>query len=150
MDVDHQAPLVVSSEAEITAPPEALWDVIADLGSWPEWSPHVRSIEVEGPVEPGTQFRWKAGPTITSTLREVERPGRIGWVGKTFGVTAVHIWSFERRGGSTLARTSESWDGLLPRLLRERFRRSLQNTLDESLSLLAVEVERRAAASGAS
>jgi uncharacterized protein YndB with AHSA1/START domain len=148
VDVDHQAPLVVSSEAEITAPPEALWDVIADLESWPEWSPHVRSLEVEGPVRPGTQFRWKAGPTITSTLREVERPGRIAWVGKTFGVTAVHVWSFERRGGGTLARTSESWDGLLPRVLRGPLRRSLQKTLDESLSLLATEAERRGAAPG--
>ena len=150
MDVDRQAPLVVSSEAEIGASPEALWDVIADLESWPEWSPHVRSLEVDGPLEPGTQFRWKAGPTITSTLREVERPERIGWVGTTFGVKAVHIWSFERRGGTTLARTSESWDGLLARLLRGWFRRSLQKTLDESLSLLAAEAARRAETPGSS
>ena len=79
MEVDHSAPLVVSSEVEIAASPEALWDVIADFESWPEWSPHVRSLEIDGPVEPGTRFRWKVGPTITSTLREVERPERIAW-----------------------------------------------------------------------
>ena len=146
MDVDREAPLVVSSEAEIAAPPEALWDVLTDFESWPDWSPHVKSLEIDGPVEPGTNFRWKVGPTIKSTIRQADRPDQVAWVGKTFGVMAIHVWSFERRGDATLARTSESWSGWLARVIPGPLRKSLQKTLDESLSLLAAEAERRARA----
>jgi hypothetical protein len=145
VEVEHAAPVVASSEAEIAASPEAAWEVITDFASWPEWNPDVRFVEIDGSAEPGTQFRWKAGPTITSTLEEVDRPHRLAWTGKTFGVKAVHVWSFERRGDKTLARTAESWTGFLPRLIPGPMRKTLQKSLDEGLPRLAAEAERRAA-----
>jgi hypothetical protein len=145
MDVVRDAPIVVSSEAEVAVSPEEAWDAIADFGSWPDWNPDVGFVEIEGPVEPGTQFRWKAGPTITSTLTEVDRPHRLAWTGRTFGVKAAHVWSFERRGDTTLARTEESWEGILPRLLKGPMRKTLQRSLDQGLSRLAAEAERRSA-----
>ena len=145
MELEQDAPVVASSEADIAAPAEATWDAITDFASWPEWNPDVRFVEIDGPVEPGTQFRWKAVPTIASRLEEVEAPRRLAWTGKTFGVRAVHVWSFEPRGDSTLARTEESWSGFLPRLLRGQLRRTLQKSLDEGLTRLAAEAERRAA-----
>ena len=37
---------------------------------WPSWNPDVKSVTMEGPVQPGTVFRWKAGPSsLTSTLQ---------------------------------------------------------------------------------
>jgi hypothetical protein len=145
VEVDHDAPAVATSEAAISAAPERVWDVIADFASWPEWDPNVRFVEIDGPVEPGTEFRWKAGVTITSRLEEVERPRHLAWTGRTFGVKAAHVWFFERRGDNTLARTEESWTGFLPRLIRGPMRRTLQRSLDESLANLAAEVGRRSA-----
>ena len=147
MEINRSAPAVASSEIEVAAPPEVVWDVIADFPAWPDWNPDVKSISIDGPVAPGTQFRWKAGPTtITSTLREVERPGAIAWSGKALGLAAVHAWRLEPRDGATLLRTEESWDGLLPRLLRGRMQRTLQDSLDTGLPHLKAEAERRARA----
>lgn len=65
----------------------------------------------------GSEFRWKAGPaTITSTLRRVERPRLLAWTGKTFGVSAIHVYRLEPRDGHTSVRTEESWEGLLARI----------------------------------
>ena len=90
-------------------------------------------------------FRWKAGrATITSTIRQVERPRVIGWTGKTTGVEAVHIWRLEPRDGGTLVRTEESWEGLLAAILRDQMQRSLQKAVDGGLEHLKAEAERRA------
>jgi uncharacterized protein YndB with AHSA1/START domain len=147
MDVNRDAPAVARSEAEIAADPETVWEVLTDLELWPSWNPDVRSVTVERGLGEGTVFRWKAGrATITSTIREVDRPRLIGWSGKTSGIDAVHVWRLEPRDGSTLVRTEESWQGVLVRLLRGPMRKSLQKAVDGGLDHLKAEAERRARA----
>jgi polyketide cyclase/dehydrase/lipid transport protein len=147
MEVDRSAPVVAESKLEIGAEPGVVWDTIADFERWPAWNPDVNSVSLDGPVAEGMTFRWKAGPaTITSTLRCVERPGQIGWTGKTLGIAAVHVWRFDADDGHTVASTAESWAGWLPRLLRGRMRKQLQDGLDAGLPHLKIEAERRAAA----
>jgi uncharacterized protein YndB with AHSA1/START domain len=146
VQIDRSAPVVASAEIEISASPEVVWDTLADFESWPRWQRDVKSLSIEGPVEKGTEFKWKAGPTrLASTIEVVERPHRIGWTGKGFGVYGVHLWSFEARDGRTLARTEESWAGLVPRLFRGRMQNTLQAALDDGLAQLKAEAERRAA-----
>ena len=145
MDVDRDAPALAQAETEIAADPETVWEVLTGLESWPSWNPDVRSVSVEGALEPGTVFSWKAGrATITSTLRAVERPRLLGWTGKTTGIRAVHVWSLEARDGGTFARTEESWDGLLVRILRGPMQKNLQKAMDDGLRYLKAEAERRA------
>jgi uncharacterized protein YndB with AHSA1/START domain len=148
MEVDRTAPAVAHSEIEIAAPPEVVWDVLADIGGWPSWNPDVKRASLEGALAEGTTFRWKAGPgTITSTLRRVEPPRMIGWTGKTLGIAATHVYRLERRAGGTLVTSEESWRGLLVRLLRRRMAKTLGQSLDSGLRHLKTEAERRAAAS---
>jgi uncharacterized protein YndB with AHSA1/START domain len=145
VDVNRNAPAVAAAEAEIAADAETVWEVLTELENWPSWNPDVSSVQVEGRVEPGSTFRWKAGRArITSTIREVERPRVIGWTGRTAGIDAVHVWRLEPRGGGTLVRTEESWEGMLVRILRGRLQRSLQGAVDGGLGHLEAEAERRA------
>lgn len=146
MQINHNAPAVASSEIWVAAPPELVWDVVADFKRWPEWNSDVKSMSVDGPAAPGTTFTWRAGPgTLTSTVQKVDRPTAIGWTGTTMGIRAVHVWRFEPREHGTVVHTVESWDGLLARLLRGRMQRTLQRSLDDGLARLKVEAERRAA-----
>ncbi|MGH3042124.1 MAG: SRPBCC family protein [Gaiellaceae bacterium] len=145
MDVDRSAPAVAASETEIAADPETVWEVLTGFESWPSWNPDVRSVTLESAVEEGTVFRWKAGrATLTSTIRQVERPRLIGWTGKTTGIGAVHVWSLEPRDGGTIVRTEESWAGFLVRMLRGPMQKNLQKALDDGLAHLKAEAERRA------
>jgi uncharacterized protein YndB with AHSA1/START domain len=144
MEVPSDAPVIASTEAEIGAPAEVVWDILADFESWPEWNRDVESLELEGPVAPGTVFRWKTGPSkITSKLESVDRPTELGWTGKTLGAKAVHVWSFESRGDATVVRTTESFEGLLPRLMRRRMQKMLDETLESGLRYLAAEATAR-------
>lgn len=140
--INAQAPVVGRSEIEIAASPEAVWEVLTAFERWPGWNRDVKSMSIDGPVRPGTVFRWKAGPgTIRSTIQQVEPPRLIAWTGKTLGIDAIHVWYLEPRGDATLVRTAESYEGLVARLLRGSLQKTLDRALADGLRALKSEVE---------
>jgi hypothetical protein len=144
--IDEQAPVVGASEIEIAASPEAVWAVLTDFERWPSWNRDVKSMAIQGPVAPGSVFKWKAGPgTITSTLERVEPPSLIAWTGQTLGIDAVHFWHLEPRDRKTLVRTQESYRGLVARLFRRPIQKTLDRALADGLTYLKAEAEARKA-----
>ncbi len=146
MDIDRNAPAFASAEAYVDAPSSLVWAVQTDLCAWPQWNADVTSVDVSGPLSPGTQFRWKAGGVpIASTLQVVDRERQIGWTGRApLGIRAVHTWTFESEGSGTRVRTEESFDGLLVRLFAGPMRRMLAASLNKGVAALKIEAERRA------
>jgi uncharacterized protein YndB with AHSA1/START domain len=150
MDIDRTAPATAEGDLQIAASPEVVWEVLADLSAWPRWNPDVKSMSVEGPIEPGTTFRWKSGSaTLRSTLQAVEAPRELGWTGVTMGIHAVHVFRFESREGGTLAHSAESFRGFIPSVLKGYSRKVLQRGIDGILRSLKIEAERRAGAPAA-
>jgi len=142
--INKQAPIVGSSEIEIAAAPEVVWEVLTAFERWPRWNPDVKSVSMHGPVAEGSMFRWKAGPgTITSTIRRAEPSRLIAWTGKTLGIKAIHFWYLEARDGKTFVRTEESYDGLVARLLRRSLQKTLDGALADGLRYLKAEAERQ-------
>jgi uncharacterized protein YndB with AHSA1/START domain len=147
MEINRNAPATAQGELQIAADPQTVFAVLSAIDQWPSWNPDIKSVTLQGPVQPGTGFRWKSGPsTLTSTLQVVDPPQEIGWTGRTMGIKAVHVFRFQGRDGGTLARSEESWEGMLASLLKGYSRRSLDKAIRSILSHLKVEAERRAAA----
>jgi uncharacterized protein YndB with AHSA1/START domain len=147
MDIDHDAPATAEGELQIAAPPDTVWAVIADLSGWPTWNPDVKSMAFEGPLRPGSMFRWKSGAaSLVSTLESVEASREIGWTGVSMGIHAVHVFHFEASEGGTRARSAESFQGFIPTVLKKYSRKVLQRGIDSILSSLKTEAERRASA----
>src|SRR5215216_4019617 len=141
------APVGSRHEIEIAAPPELVWDVLTDFDRWPQWNPEVKSMSVDGPLAPGSVFRWKAGPgTIVSTLEQVDRPRYVRWRGRTMSIAAIHEWRLEERAGGAHVETDESFSGVLARFLRGSLQKQLDRALEEGLEHLKREAERRAGA----
>jgi uncharacterized protein YndB with AHSA1/START domain len=146
MEINRHAPATADGELRIDAEPQTVFAVISAIDQWPSWNPDVKSVSVEGPVQQGTVFRWKAGPsTLTSTLQVVDPPNEIAWTGTTMGIKAVHVFRFRPTDDGTLARSEESWEGLLPSLLKGYSRRTLDKGIHSVLAHLKAEAERRAA-----
>jgi uncharacterized protein YndB with AHSA1/START domain len=147
MDIDRNAPATAEGELQIAAPPDTVWAVITDLPAWPTWNPDVKSMAFEGPLEPGSMFRWKSGSaSLVSTLKSVDAPREIGWTGVTMGIHAVHVFHFEPSDGGTRARSAESFRGFIPSVLKKYSRKVLQRGIDGILRSLKTEAERRASA----
>jgi hypothetical protein len=102
-------------------------------------------MRFDGPLAPGTEFRWKAGPgTIVSRLDRVEAPRYISWHGRTLTIDAYHEWWLEPRDGGTFVRTEEGFFGLLARLLRGPLEKTLDKSFADGLERLKQASERRA------
>jgi uncharacterized protein YndB with AHSA1/START domain len=143
-----EAPVRTKREVEIATPPEVVWEVLTGFEQWPNWNPDVKSMAFEGPVAPGSEFRWKAGPgTIVSTLEQVDPPRYIRWRGRTLSIKAIHEWRLEPSNSGTRVETDESFSGLLARLLRGSLQKTLDRSLESGLEHLKRESERRAAQS---
>jgi uncharacterized protein YndB with AHSA1/START domain len=146
MEINRNAPATAQGELQIAADRQTVFAVIAAIDQWPSWNPDIKSVTLQGPVQPGTGFRWKSGPsTLTSTLQVVDPPQEIAWTGTTMGIKAVHVFRFQGRDGGTLARSEESWEGVLASLLKGYSRKSLDKAIRSILSHLKIEAERRAA-----
>jgi hypothetical protein len=76
----------------------------------------------------------------------VDRPREIGWTGRTLGIRAVHVFRFEPKDGGTLARSDESWEGLIASLFKGYSRTTLDRGIRSILALLKTEAERRTSA----
>ena len=144
MKINEFAPVIASREVEVEASPETIWDIIVAVDSWPDWNPDVKAAFIEGDLAVGTRFSWKAGQlTIRSTVLQMERPHHLVWTGTTTGIKAVHLWQSEKRGENALVRSEESWEGLLPSILRGTMKRMLSRSIQQTLLYLKREAERR-------
>jgi hypothetical protein len=79
-----------------------------------------------------------------TTLQRVDRPRVLAWTGSTFGIKAIHVHVLEARGGNTLVKSEESYDGLVVRMFRGPLQQRLDAALADGLRHLKVEAERRA------
>ena len=147
MDINRNAPATAEGELRIAADPQTVFAVISGIDQWPAWNPDIKSVTLQGPVKPGTVFRWKSGPSsLTSTVQVVDPPREIAWTGTTMGIKAVHVFRFQASDGGTLARSEESWEGLLASVLKGYSRKTLDKGIRSVLAHLKTEAERRAAA----
>jgi hypothetical protein len=143
MDINSKAPAIARHEILITASSDTVWALLSDINHWSTWNSNISASTLEGALEPGTRFRWRAGGTsITSTLQEVEPQRRLSWTGKVMGIQAIHVWIIEPAGSSVVVKTEESFDGWLARL----FRSTLQKMLDTSLTAWLVSLKQKAEA----
>ena len=144
MDIDQSAPIIASGSVDVSASPLEVWEVLSDVGRWPIWNPDVHEAHLEGPLQAGTRFSWRAGPgTITSVLRSVETGRELGWTGTTMGVHAVHVWRIEPAPWGSRVVTEESWRGWPARFMRKRMERTLNEAVVTGLHNLKTELELR-------
>ena len=146
MAINANAPVIGVGEVRVQAPAPIIWTIMSTIGEWPRWNPEISTADLDGPLAPGSTFRWRSGPgTITSVLREV-RPGELlEWTGRTFGVSAIHVWRIRPDGDGTIVSTEESWEGLPARVFRRRSKGTLDAAIASGLARLKAEAERQAA-----
>ena len=53
MQADANAPVFATGEVEMATDPATIWNVMADIGRWPDWNPDITVATLHGPVQPG-------------------------------------------------------------------------------------------------
>lgn len=141
--INSDAPVKCSKCIEINAPIEKVWSIMADIDNWSKWQPTISRPSLSGQLKMGSRFTWKTGGAgITSTLQTVNHPTHLSWTGKTYGMFAIHNWTFERIPYGTLVSVDESMEGLLAFLFKKAFNRNLEKDMANWLSCLKKEAEK--------
>jgi hypothetical protein len=118
---------VAQAELIIDAPPQRVFDRLADFAAWPSWMPAsfvpVVRAGSASPLRLGDRIKVKVGGApFGSTLRisVLERPREIGWRGGVRGLLwAEHRFVLEPDGDRrTRVRSIETWRGALAGLTR--------------------------------
>ncbi len=146
------APIDIHNEIVIPAPPERVWDLLADVERWPSWYRACRWVRRTGSVDGSPRratFRWRAHPmTLRSSVTVADRPRAFTFVADARGLHAEH--SFEllptADGQGTVVVSHETQRGPVPWLGRVILGPRLHATTDAWLADLARAAGSRGAA----
>ncbi|MCL6523124.1 MAG: SRPBCC family protein [Thermoflavifilum sp.] len=142
--INEDAPVKTRNQIEINAPIDTVWEILTDIHNWPTWQKAVTKTEVFGEIKVGTKFNWKAnGLSFKSKIHTVNLRAMFGWTGKTLGASAIHNWILKEKGNQTIVIVEESLQGVLPRLFRNYFQKSLNSGVMINLRELKTASESR-------
>lgn len=115
-------PIEVRVETTTSAPPERVWDLLADVERWPSWHRACRWVRMAPADRAGaTSFEWKAHPIeLRSTVLTAVRPQAFAFDAHGMGVEAVHGFTITPApdGRGSIIVSHETQVGWLPRLGR--------------------------------
>ena len=110
-----------SVSRSIPAPPQTVWDLLTDAGSYADWNEAILSIE--GPIALGNKVKLvsvvNSKRTFSLKVDVMEPPGRMVWSdGMPLGLfKAVRTYLLEEREGGTEFSMTEVFSGPLSGLM---------------------------------
>ena len=119
----------ISATIDITARPEPVWAVLADLASYPEWNPVFR--KVSGQLIPGrritiTSTQPETGHTMTVKVKVLtaEPPTELRWGSSVLGVmNSEHSFILSPTSGGTQLVQIQTYRGWFTRFPPKTIRR---------------------------
>jgi uncharacterized membrane protein len=124
--------------AEVGAPAEKVWAVLADLEGWPGWTASMRQVQPldDGPVRVGTRVRVRQPslPTVVWTVTEWTPGTGFTWESTNPGVTTAGDHELTEDAGRTTVTLRIRQEGFLAPLVHlligRRTRRYMQLEAD--------------------
>jgi uncharacterized protein YndB with AHSA1/START domain len=121
---------------DIAAPPERVWQAVADVEDWPRWTASMSNIKRldDGPLRVGSRARIKQPgyPVLVWEVTELDEGTSFTWVTRTPGLDAIAAHLVSATADGTRLTLSVTWTGvfggLAGALAGKRTRKSL--TLD--------------------
>lgn len=108
----------------IDAPPDRVWQILADLSSYPDWNPFI--IEASGELREGEKLVLRMQPpggkamNFRPTVLKADRGQELRWLGR-LGFRGIfdgeHYFRLTPEGGGTRLDQGEEFTGLLPRFM---------------------------------
>jgi uncharacterized protein YndB with AHSA1/START domain len=111
----------VDVAVDISAPPEVVWAVLADVESWPEWTASITSVSSSssGPLAVGARVRIKQPrlPATVWTVSELVEGERFTWTATNPGVSTRASHEVVGTAEGSRATLSIEQGGVLGRLV---------------------------------
>ena len=143
LNINSKAPIITKQKIKIDAPIIHVWSILTEINNWPNWQSGVKKIRFKKALQEGTEFTWKSGGIpLKSKIHTYEKFHLFGWTGKTIGAFAIHNWVLESEKDSTNVFVEESLQGFFPFLMKNKFKRMLEEGMAKNLSELKIASEK--------
>ncbi len=143
------------TEIEIEASPQAVWEILMDFGSYPEWNPFI--VALAGTAELGEQLEVSMQPPGGRSMKfrpkvtVLEPTTRLQWLGK-LGIKGVfdgrHQFTIEPTSDGTRFVQSEVFTGILVPLLSRSLDGATRRGFEAMNTALKERAERQSAGRG--
>lgn len=141
---NNAAPVQCTKSIEIFSPVDKVWSIMADINNWQSWQTDIKKPHLLGQLQEGAVFTWHTGGAKIRSVLHTVKPGvELGWTGKTYGMFAIHNWSFISIPSGTKVIVDESMQGFLATLFKRTFNKNLERDMQHWLELLKLEAERK-------
>lgn len=140
----------IQTHIEIDAPPRRVWAVLTDFEGYPAWNPFI--TQARGTARAGARLKVRIEPpggragTFTPVVTEAVPERSLAWLG-TLGAAWVFAGAHQFRleplpGGGTRFVHSETFGGLLVRLVRRSLETSTRRGFEAMNAALKAEAEK--------
>jgi len=139
----------ITTEIDISAPPEKVWGILTDIDNWQEWSPIIRNSR--GTPAAGSELtitmagknEGEEGPTYQPVITDLEKPRYLRWRAKMltgFIFTNYKVLELEASGTGTRLVHKEMFKGLLAPIMCGQMEKGVPpmlNSMNQALKELA-------------
>lgn len=139
----------ITTEIEISAPPEKVWSILTDINNWQEWSPIIKNSR--GTAAAGSELtitmtgknEGEEGPTYSPVITDLEAPGYLRWRAHMlagFIFTNYKVLKLEESGSGTRLIHKEMFKGLLAPIMCGQMEKGVPpmlNSMNQALKELA-------------
>jgi uncharacterized membrane protein len=131
VEVNSKAKAYSIDSIQINASIDKVYSLIANINEWPKWFEGVTEVQINGNVEEGKGFIWKAkGYKIKSKIHTVLPNSDIGWTGSMWWIKATHNWHFESLpNGGTKVTVKECFEGFCSSMMKNSLKKDMRSDL---------------------
>ncbi len=135
---NRSAPIFVEEKVIISAPPDTVLHILADLSSWPDWHPLVTRVRANYVLfGQGIDFAyWQGGLKYSATLHTYDGSLHIGWFTDRLGDYQIQNWTCRPTDIGTELTVAHSRQGIIPWLFQVSGQRRLSDRTEQVLASL--------------
>jgi hypothetical protein len=142
IDINKKAPVIARQEIIVNASIEKVRSKLTDIDNWVSWRSSIIQSQLLGPINEGTNFKWKSDGLSYNSKIHTYNNNAFGWTGTTTGAYAVHNWYFTEENGKTTVKVEESLEGFIIRIIKKSMQKKLLQMMEKDLMELKVECEK--------
>lgn len=142
----EEAKFFVHNEIEISAPAEAVWEVLIQADEWEDYYSGASNLELgsnqSGRLSENSVFSWKTmGLDFTSYIKEFKPPFRLSWESNRKSIRGYHAWLIIPTAEGCKLITSEAQHGFMTLPQKVFVPKKLEGLHDEWLAQIKTRAE---------
>ncbi len=143
MEINRDAPIVLSHEISIFAPPRQVWERLAQVEFWSRWHPDIGSAEWTDD-EPMDRRGFTFGVKVfrfNARLRIYDEPLVIGWEARHMFSSHRQVFRLDGNYRQTVLSSEASYEGPAMKMMPERLRDPLDRFGQTWLAAIKTNIE---------